>query len=117
VLECHLPPPVVNPLILTGDGVVLGMVDLLDPETGTAGEYDGAHHLTARQRATDQVRDEGLRRPGLTVVRANRVDVGPESARTKHRLLDAYRQGSVTGESPRDWYWIEGPLPPPTPLW
>ena len=41
-LECRLPPPEVNAVLRTGDGWLLGMTDLVDPESGLVAEYDGA---------------------------------------------------------------------------
>jgi hypothetical protein len=54
VVECGLPLPEVNANVLSEEGHLLGMVDLLDPISGLVGEYDGAIHLevVAGQRTT-----------------------------------------------------------------
>ena len=46
----------------------LGTPDLLDPEAGVVGEYDGSHHLHGKQRARDLGREELWRSLGLESV-------------------------------------------------
>jgi hypothetical protein len=43
----------------------IGTPDLLDPEAGVVGEYNGALHLEGAQRRRDRTREEAFRRVGL----------------------------------------------------
>ncbi|MGZ4590809.1 MAG: hypothetical protein ACXV2I_08465 [Actinomycetes bacterium] len=116
VLDCGLPCPAVNADVLTGEGQLLGMVDLLDPESGLVGEYDGAVHLGVLRRAVDNARVEGLEGGGLVVVRATSPDLHRFRTRTRHRILAA--RGRALQRGPRGgWYWRDGPPPTPSPLW
>jgi hypothetical protein len=117
LVDCGLPPPEVNALVHREDGELLGMVDLLEPVTGTVGEYDGAHHLGVHQRAVDAARDQWLRQVGLHVVRVTQVDLAQHRARTRERLVAARSTGRARRGRPRPWYWTEGPMPAPAPRW
>jgi hypothetical protein len=75
VLDAELPPPYVNCDILDLDGHLLGEVDLLDPETGTAGEFDGAEHRRALRQAADLAKEQRLRDAGLEVARISGPDM------------------------------------------
>ncbi len=57
--------PLCNPEVFSLDGRFLGRPDLFDPESGTAGEYDGDHHLAVGQRRRDLGREERFRAHGL----------------------------------------------------
>lgn len=65
VIDAELPPPLVNQPIWDLDGRLLGIADLLDPESGTVGEYDGADHLEGARRTRDVAREQLLREAGL----------------------------------------------------
>ena len=71
-VEAGLPRPLCNWSVRTPDGFLLAEVDLLDVEAGVVGEYDGAHHAAADQRAVDNARHEVLERHGLRVVQSGR---------------------------------------------
>jgi hypothetical protein len=116
VVECGLPLPEVNANVLSEEGHLLGMVDLLDPISGLAGEYDGAIHLEVGRRAVDNVRGEGLENAGLVVVRVTSPDMNSHRTRTRHRLQAAHTR-ALRSNRERSWSWQEGPLPTPTPLW
>jgi hypothetical protein len=59
----------VNRVVLTIDGHRIGEVDLLDPESGTVIEVDGADHRDVDQQSWDITKEEALRQAGLEVTR------------------------------------------------
>ena len=65
VLDAGLPPPLCNAPVFDRDGRHVGTPDLLDPEAGVVGEYDGALHLAGDQRVRDRRREEAFRGLGL----------------------------------------------------
>ena len=112
---CGLPIPQVNASIRDGARHLLGMGDLLDPETGLLGEYDGSGHRQEHQHALDNAREEALEDVGLTVVRVSNPDLGVFRRRTRMRLESGLVRARRT---PRGlWTWEPGPLPPPVPRW
>jgi hypothetical protein len=110
VVEAGLARPQCNPYILDGIAAVVAMSDLLDVESGLAGEYDGAEHRSLRQHTADNAREEDLEGLGLEVVRATSLDVGPLRRRTVGRIL-AGRERAV-GQM-RSWGWRPSPIPRP----
>ena len=99
-----LPPPLVNPLILDGSGIVVAMADLLDEAAALVIEYDGAHHADARQRALDDERTQRLHALGLHVVRVNSVDLRPDRQwRTVQRLRHLRERRVATLSGPPSW--------------
>jgi hypothetical protein len=64
-LVADLPAPLMNQPVFDLDGRHLGTPDLLDPDSGTLIEYDGAVHLDVVQRARDVRREEAFRDVGL----------------------------------------------------
>jgi len=116
-LDAGLPPPMVNPCVLTGEGDVVAMVDLLDEASGLVGEYDGAGHREARQHALDNSREESVEGLGLTVSRVTSLDLSTYRSRTVARLQDAHRRARRSARGPRTWWAVPGPLPPPHPFW
>ncbi|UUZ61028.1 hypothetical protein [Nocardioides sp. B-3] len=59
----------VNRVVETLEGVRIGEVDLIDEESGTTIEVDGADHRNADRRAWDITKEEALRRVGLETAR------------------------------------------------
>jgi len=114
-LECGLAAPEVNASVLTTDGWMLGMGDLLDPTAGLLGEYDGAGHRDELQHALDNAREERIEDCGLVVVRLGHLDLVRHRARSRQRLLTGHARALRTPAG--DWTWQPGPLPPPLPLW
>lgn len=103
--EAGLPAPLVNPVILDGDGRRCAMADLLDEAAALVIEYDGAHHADATQRAQDDDRTQRLHALGLHVVRVNSVDLRADrrwSTFQRLRRLREQRAASVAGQ-PRRW--------------
>jgi very-short-patch-repair endonuclease len=89
------------------DGTFLAEVDLLDPQAGLAGEYDGAHHAAADQRAVDHARAEQLEALGLMVVRVASPDLSQFRARTVQRLQRAHQQGLARDRRRDGWYHFQ----------
>ncbi len=95
VCEAGLPPPLVNRPIWRRDGVLLGVADLLDPVSGTVGEYDGADHRDGARHTRDVAREQGMREAGLEyftvtgrdVAHHQRVVTRMHSARSRARWL------------------------------
>ncbi len=65
ILDAGFPPPLRNCPVFDLAGNHLGTPDLLDVESGTAGEYDGAVHLQGAQRSRDVDREARFRGVGL----------------------------------------------------
>jgi len=107
ILDAGLPHPQVNPTLRTPDGFLLGMADLLDPEAGLVGEYDGAGHRELERHVLDNAREEWLEDTGLIVVRACAPDVRVANrARSALRLRMAFQRG-LTRDRARDrWTWV-----------
>lgn len=104
----RLPPPLLNVPVHDHDGHHLGTPDLLDPDVGLVGEYDGAGHRTAHQQHADAVRAELLVGAGLVLVRISAVDRRSPRA-TAHRLLAG---AAVAGRSThRGWLLPGGSAP------
>lgn len=83
--EAGLPVPLCNPTVVDESGDAVARVDLLDPDVGLVGEYDGAMHASAARRTADARRQERLEALGLTVIRATAEDVSTEPARAAWR--------------------------------
>ncbi|MDX6233046.1 MAG: hypothetical protein QOH68_2046 [Nocardioidaceae bacterium] len=55
-------------------GTLLGIADLIDPETGLVIESDGSGHREAQKHTDDNVREEKFERAGLVVCRVTSLD-------------------------------------------
>jgi hypothetical protein len=116
VVDAGLPHPQVNRPVFDPAGVLLGVPDLLDLESGLVGEYDGAVHRDARRHAADNVREERLESHGLTVVRATAIDLTHKRAQSAQRLRDGYRRAMARNRrldrwtvEPPETPWFVGP--------
>ena len=65
VIDAGWPRPLCNAVVFGRDGERLGRPDLLDPSTGTYGEYDGALHRDRARHRGDVARLERFQRAGL----------------------------------------------------
>jgi hypothetical protein len=88
---------------------LLGIADLIDPETGLVIESDGSHHREALQHTDDNRREERFERANAVVCRVTALDHQDRSAtvrRIRSAYLDATRQmdHSWTLDKP-DWWW------------
>ena len=98
-LDAGLPRPRCHPVIRDARGELVARVDLLDPDVGVVGEYDGATHSDAEHRAGEARRARSLEALGLVVVRATAADVATEQASTawQRRLRRVYRRRRTGG--------------------
>jgi hypothetical protein len=104
VLEAGLPRPLVNPDLVDPDlGYLFGRPDLLDPESATAGEYDGAVHRELAQHAADNAREEGFERRNLVVVRATSIDLYVRRPALVARFRAGYADGLARDRSRDRW--------------
>ncbi len=104
VLDAGLPAPLVNPSVQHIDGYLLGEVDLLDPEAGLVGEYDGAAHRVLAQHAADNNREEWLEDAGLIVFRATGVDLTSQRRRSIARLKAGHARGLRRDRGRDRWF-------------
>ena len=105
----RLPRPRCNWLVVDETGRVIGSPDLLSPELGLVGEFEGATHLRASQRRGDVRRQEAFEAVGLqvvTVVGRHRDD----EAELVARLLTAAERARAS-TTPQTWWAREYPLP------
>jgi len=110
VLDAGLPRPLCNPPVFDLYGNLLGYPDLIDPEAGTVGEFDGGLHRELAQHGQDNEREERFEDSGLVVTRAVSLDFkdrGALAARMRRahvrgRGRDRRRDG-WTLEPPHDW--------------
>lgn len=105
------PRPRCNAPVFSADGHHLFTPDLIDPEAGVVGEYDGLLHLEDGRRSRDLNREEmirDLRLQLVTMVSADAADIDS----FVRRLSAAYRRGRKTRPSgawtitPPSW-WID----------
>jgi hypothetical protein len=105
-IDAGLPTPEVNVTVTTTDGFLLGIVDLLDPEAGFVGEYDGGGHRELGRHTLDNAREEWLEGAGLTVVRATAIDVRQVARVRTVRRLQAGHARARSRDRRRDrWTW------------
>lgn len=102
-LEAGLARPLANVEVFSDRGHLIGVTDLLDPESGTVGEYDGraAHERRVRQ---DRLREESLEAANLQVLRFFHRDVTIRRGRTAHRLRQAHARGLARDRSRDGWF-------------
>ncbi len=97
--------PLTNVPIFDEAGRHVATVDLLDPEAGVAGEYEGGVHLVGSRRAHDVAREGVLLRHGLQVVTMVASDL-IEPSEFCRRLRDAYRRAGehrIAAPGRRSW--------------
>jgi hypothetical protein len=110
-LDAGFPRPLCNRPVFDLDGNHIATPDLLDVESGTAGEYDGAVHLQGAQRSRDAERENRLRNVGLEPFVAFASDL-PRPERAIRRMADARNRARWEPESRRRWtikpppWWI-----------
>lgn len=63
--DVGFPRPLMNREVLDLFGRVIAVVDLLEPESGTYGEYNGAAHRSRERQRRDEARADALRGVGL----------------------------------------------------
>jgi len=106
MINAALPRPLVNPPIFGWDGSLLGLADLLDPDAGTVGEYDGDQHRELNQHPRDNVREEAFEEHGLVVTRVTSLDLRNREA-TAARLARAWFRGESRDRSKDRWTLVQ----------
>ena len=96
-----LPVPRCNPPVFDLRGNLIGAPDLLDVETGLAGEYAGALHLEGHRLSRDLRRDELFRDHGLEPVTFLAGDLKDPAAVV--RRLHRARDRAIAAGRPRLW--------------
>lgn len=105
IIDAGLPAPEVNvPLFAKNTGALVAIPDLLDPEAGLVGEFDGGHHRQLEQHTADNAREEELERHGLIVVRATSLDLSVHRRRTVHRLRQSRARGLARDRQTDRWF-------------
>ncbi len=103
VLEAGLPRPLANVAVFTMDGELIAIVDLLDPEAGLVVEFDGRDHRERHQHRADNVREEAVESLGLTVVRADSLDLVGHRRQLCQRLRAGHERGMARDRTRDRW--------------
>ena len=101
-VDAELPRPLTNRPVFDLRGRHLGTPDLIDPETGLMGEYDGPDHLPRAQRARDVKRADLLRAHDLESVIMVAEDFQDLDSYLR-RLRAARRRAERRLAEPRTW--------------
>lgn len=96
-------PLLCNTPVFDRSGRHLATPDLLDPEAGLVGEYDGALHLLGTQRARDVRREAVLRGAGLEYVTMLAADQVDHHQAFLARLAAGYDRATFAAEADRAW--------------
>lgn len=92
-IEAGLPEPLINVPVFDDDGSFLGIPDLFDPESALAVEFDGEQHREREQHRKDNLREEGLERANVTVVRVDSLDLMRDRRGLVRRMHDGRQRG------------------------
>jgi hypothetical protein len=107
-LDAGLPRPLVNQHVWDLSGRLLGIADLLDPEAGVVGEFDGADHRGARRHSQDEDRAAQFRRHLLEMFRVTGPDI-PDRAKVVARMRGARELAKWLPPGQRPWTIIQPP--------
>jgi hypothetical protein len=102
VLDAGLSPPLCNQPIFDRHGRHIGTPDLLDPESGAIGEYDGVLHLEGSRRSRDSHREDEFRNHGLEPFHVVGHDMADRWL-VAERIHAARRRAKWEAESQRSW--------------
>ncbi|GAB2779265.1 hypothetical protein GCM10027020_35930 [Nocardioides salsibiostraticola] len=102
IFVAGLPRPLCNQPVFDRLGRHLITPDLLDPEAGMVGEYDGEMHAQANRRRSDRDRAALCRELGLELVVMMRGDAA-DPARVAARMHAARGRAASAAESTRAW--------------
>jgi hypothetical protein len=83
-------------------GRFIGTPDILDPDAGVVGEYDGSEHLGKERRTRDVGREEAFRRVGLEYFEVTAGDI-PHRNRVVDRMTWTRGRARWLPESERGW--------------
>jgi len=96
-----------NVPVFDRDGRHLATPDLLDPEAGVVGAYDGGLHLLGAQRARDVRRENVLRAVGLEYVTMLSADHADHYTSFIARLESTYARARFASEPDRVWTLVQ----------
>ena len=102
VIDAQLDPPLCNRPVFDLAGNLLGYPDLLDPVSGTVGEYDGLDHREAERHRKDVEREARYRDHGLEYF----TIVGPDMRRRDkvvERIRSTRRRALFLSPDQRRW--------------
>lgn len=102
-LVAERPRPLCNVPVFDRVGRHVATPDLIDPEAGVVGEYDGSLHLLGHQRASDLRREGELRALGLEYVTMVTGDRSDGYRSFLERLATAYARAAERSDADRDW--------------
>ncbi len=102
MIGAGLPRPLVNQPVFTLAGDLVGIADILDPDAGTVGEYDGEQHRELENHTQDNAREEALEEVGLVVTRVTSLDLH-DRPRTAARLARAWERGEGRDRTRDRW--------------
>ncbi|WP_346384541.1 hypothetical protein [Nocardioides sp.] len=98
-LDAGWPRPLTNRSVFDLEGRFLGIPDLLDPDLGIVGEYDGADHRGIARHRRDVRREDLFRRAGLEYVEVVGSDLHDPSL-----IVDRMEAAKArAGRMPRLW--------------
>lgn len=101
-LDAGFSRPLCNRAVFTLDGRLIGVPDLLDPEAGVLGEYDGGQHQARSRRRRDAEREAAFRRAGLETFKVVTGDIGDVDL-VVERMEDARRRALWLPPEHRGW--------------
>ena len=108
MMDARLPRPEANKPVFSLDGKLLGIPDLLDEATGFASEFDGQDHRDRHRHHDDNIREERLEGAGLTMSRADSIDLRPRNRPALAiRLRDGYARALRRDRSSDRWTTTE----------
>ena len=102
VLDAELPPPLCNVPVFDLHGRLLAIVDLFDPTSGCAGEYQGADHKDGERHRKDVAREQALRDAGAECFEVVGGDIADRELVVK-RMHAARRRALDRPASQRLW--------------
>ncbi len=105
-LAAGLPAPLANPTVYDRFGRFLARTDLLDPENGVVGEYEGWRHRVDGAAELDRARIARLAQTNLTVVEIWKEDFAQHMVIAK--LNDGYRRARARDRRLDSWTWRSG---------
>lgn len=91
-----------NVPVFSRAGMLLGVPDLLDPESGLVLESDGAQHRDQLSHADDNEREELFEHSGLTVIRFGAIDHRDRFAMSR-RIRNGHTRACARTRAAADW--------------
>lgn len=102
MLDAELGRPLCNVPVFDRAGSLIAIVDLLDPEAGCVGEYQGAEHKDGDRHRSDVAREQALRDVGLECFEVVGGDLGDRDLVAK-RMRAARARSLFRAPADRRW--------------